>query len=76
MIKSYAEELFKEKGVDSTSVNDIVKKAGIAKGTFYPEIGHGKEADFHEVVTCCLCNVYMILTFWLDVVQLSNSKGE
>jgi AcrR family transcriptional regulator len=27
--------LFKKKGVDETSVNDIVEKAGIAKGTFY-----------------------------------------
>jgi len=30
-----AERLFKEKGVDATSVNDIVKNTGVAKGTFY-----------------------------------------
>ena len=32
MIKSCASELFESKGVDGTSVNDIVKQAGIAKG--------------------------------------------
>jgi AcrR family transcriptional regulator len=30
-----AEELFGEKGVDQTSVNDIILRAGVAKGTFY-----------------------------------------
>jgi AcrR family transcriptional regulator len=35
MIKKCAVDLFEEKGVSDTSVNDIVKKAGIAKGTFY-----------------------------------------
>lgn len=35
MIKACAAALFEAKGVDGTSVNDIVKNAGIAKGTFY-----------------------------------------
>lgn len=35
MIKVHATELFESRGVDGTSVNDIVKNAGIAKGTFY-----------------------------------------
>jgi len=35
MIKDIASALFEIKGVDGTSVNDIVKQAGIAKGTFY-----------------------------------------
>lgn len=35
MIREHAEALFNKKGVEQTSVNDIVKKAGIAKGTFY-----------------------------------------
>jgi AcrR family transcriptional regulator len=35
MIESTALKLFKKNGVDGTSVNDIVKQAGIAKGTFY-----------------------------------------
>lgn len=35
MIKKCAVDLFLKKGVDDTSVNDIVRKAGIAKGTFY-----------------------------------------
>lgn len=30
-----ARELFLEKGIQNTSVNDIVKHAGVAKGTFY-----------------------------------------
>lgn len=30
-----AEELFAQKGVNITAIDDIVKKAGIAKGTFY-----------------------------------------
>ncbi len=30
-----AETLFREKGVESTTVNDIIQLAGIAKGTFY-----------------------------------------
>ncbi len=34
-IQKRALELFKKKGVDETSVNDIVQHAGIAKGTFY-----------------------------------------
>ncbi|MGB9663166.1 MAG: TetR/AcrR family transcriptional regulator [Moorellaceae bacterium] len=34
-IMNAAEELFKEKGVEETSVNDITHRAGIAKGTFY-----------------------------------------
>ena len=32
---SGAYELFTTKGVNSTSIDDIVKKAGVAKGTFY-----------------------------------------
>ncbi len=35
LIRTSALALFKEKGVDDTSVNDIVNEAGIAKGTFY-----------------------------------------
>jgi AcrR family transcriptional regulator len=35
MIRASALALFGDRGVDDTSVNDIVKKAGIAKGTFY-----------------------------------------
>lgn len=30
-----AEQLFRENGVDKTAVSDIVKKAGVAQGTFY-----------------------------------------
>lgn len=32
---SAAHKLFREKGVDNTSVSDIVKEAGVAQGTFY-----------------------------------------
>ncbi len=28
-------DIFSEKGIDQTKVSDIVKKAGIAQGTFY-----------------------------------------
>jgi AcrR family transcriptional regulator len=35
MIRASALALFRDRGVDDTSVNDIVQKAGIAKGTFY-----------------------------------------
>lgn len=35
VIERSALRLFNEKGVDATSVNDIVADAGIAKGTFY-----------------------------------------
>lgn len=35
MIREHALALFHEKGVKGTSVNDIVREAGIAKGTFY-----------------------------------------
>ncbi len=34
-IMNAAEELFEQKGVDQTSVNDIILRAGVAKGTFY-----------------------------------------
>lgn len=34
-IKTKALELFEKNGVSTTSVNDIVKSVGIAKGTFY-----------------------------------------
>jgi AcrR family transcriptional regulator len=30
-----AQQLFRENGVDKTAVSDIVKKAGVAQGTFY-----------------------------------------
>ena len=30
-----AYELFTEKGITETAISDIVKKAGVAKGTFY-----------------------------------------
>ncbi|MEA5089810.1 TetR/AcrR family transcriptional regulator [Solidesulfovibrio sp.] len=30
-----ARELFEERGVDATSVSDIIEKVGVAKGTFY-----------------------------------------
>ncbi len=35
VIEQHAEELFVERGVEKASVNEIVKRAGIAKGTFY-----------------------------------------
>ncbi|MBN1626200.1 MAG: TetR/AcrR family transcriptional regulator [Deltaproteobacteria bacterium] len=35
IIEECAVNLFKIKGVDKTSINEIVKEAGIAKGTFY-----------------------------------------
>jgi AcrR family transcriptional regulator len=35
MIEECAIGLFQSKGVEKTSINEIVKKAGIAKGTFY-----------------------------------------
>ena len=35
MIEACAMDLFQSKGVEKTSINEIVKKAGIAKGTFY-----------------------------------------
>ena len=35
MIRAEAAALFRERGVQCTSVNDIVKRTGIAKGTFY-----------------------------------------
>lgn len=34
-IQHAAMQLFQEQGVESTSVNEIVKKANVAKGTFY-----------------------------------------
>lgn len=34
-IQRSAYELFIDKGIDSTTIDDIVKKAGVAKGTFY-----------------------------------------
>ena len=34
-IQEAAAILFREQGVETTSVNDIVKKANVAKGTFY-----------------------------------------
>ena len=34
-IQLAAMQLFQEQGVETTSVNDIVKKANVAKGTFY-----------------------------------------
>lgn len=34
-IQLAAMQLFQEQGVDATSVNEIVKKANVAKGTFY-----------------------------------------
>ena len=34
-IMNLAENLFIEKGVDRTSVNDIIRAVGVAKGTFY-----------------------------------------
>lgn len=35
VIQGHAVELFHEKGVDATSINELVKTCGIAKGTFY-----------------------------------------
>lgn len=35
VIRGHAVELFHHKGVDATSINELVKKCGIAKGTFY-----------------------------------------
>ena len=32
---STAYDLFTTKGINATSISDIVKKAGVAKGTFY-----------------------------------------
>ncbi len=34
-IRGHAVELFHQKGVDATSINELVRKCGIAKGTFY-----------------------------------------
>ncbi len=35
VIREHARELFGQKGVRQTSINDIVRASGIAKGTFY-----------------------------------------
>ncbi len=44
-----ARSLFNEKGYEETSVNDIIKKAGIAKGTFYYYFS-SKEEIMNDVV--------------------------
>jgi AcrR family transcriptional regulator len=42
-----AVDLFRDKGYDTTSIDDIVARAGIGKGTFY-QYFKGKEELFHE----------------------------
>ena len=42
-------EVFLEKGVASTAVDDIVEKAGVAKGTFYLYF-ESKEEVFNAVL--------------------------
>lgn len=44
-----ASELFKEKGYNNTSVNDIVKAAKVSKGSFYTHYD-SKETLFFDIV--------------------------
>ena len=43
-----AEELFREKGFENTSVDDIIKKVGVAKGLFYYYFG--SKEDLIEIL--------------------------
>jgi AcrR family transcriptional regulator len=47
VIVKAAVDLFRDKGYDTTNIDDIVSRAGIGKGTFY-QYFKGKEDLFHE----------------------------
>ncbi len=50
-------ELFAKKGYHGTTINDILKKAGIAKGTFYLHF-NGKDDLLHMIVDTHLEEMY------------------
>lgn len=52
-IRKSAEELFKEYGIDSVSVDSIVEKAGVSKGAFYVHF------DSKDSLTAELINDYV-----------------
>ena len=52
ILMNSATNLFKTKGIYSTTVSDIVKDAGIAKGTFYLYFSD-KDEVVNAVIICC-----------------------
>ena len=71
-IQMAAVQLFQEQGVESTSVNDIVKKANVAKGTFYVYYKDKTEL-ISQILTKkhgCLMNDIMNLSY-----QRSQKEG-
>lgn len=68
-IMMIALELFSKKGYHNTKLEDILKKAGIAKGTFYLHF-NGKDDLLHMIVDSQLEEMYRILS----VLDISMDK--
>lgn len=73
-IQLAAMQLFQEQGVETTSVNDIVKKANVAKGTFYVYYKDKKEL-ISQILTKkqgCLLNELLNVSYERSFKDGSN----
>jgi len=71
-ILEVAVTIFAEKGYEATSVDEIVEKAGIAKGTFYYYF-RTKEELFHEIIDEGVGTLYQLMD---KSIQNLNTKEE
>lgn len=81
-------KLFAEKGIDEISVNDIIKKANVAKGTFYhyfqskqeliEQIMNEQINQFTETISTILSNAELNYSKRLKsvIIEVLNSESE
>ena len=72
-ILSTAVTIFAEKGYEATSVDEIVEKMGIAKGTFYYYF-KTKEDVFHEIIDEGVAQLYLLMNASIKKLETKEEK--
>ena len=72
-ILEVAVTIFAEKGYEATSVDEIVEKAGIAKGTFYYYF-RTKEQLFHEIIDEGVEKLYLLMDEGIKNLETKEEK--
>ena len=71
-IMNISVNIFAEKGYDGTSVDEIVEKIGVAKGTFYYYF-KTKEELFHEIINEGVEKLYQLME---EAIKNAGTKEE
>ncbi len=72
-IMSFALDLFSSQGYNSTSIDDIIKKAGIARGTFY--LHFASKDDILEMIIDTNLKIFYDILSRLDI-SMQRPVGE